>query len=641
MADAKVDAQNYTLRFEVDGTKISESSMLVAARFEDGFNMVASGSVEFMFDGDLKLTDVVGKSARIVMKGPGGEERKFPGVCISAELLDHDQSVARYRAEIRSWLWFMTQTQNSRVFQELSPVEVFEKILKDNKYDGDVSKKLFQDHPTREYLVQYRETDLEFVRRIFEQEGIFFFISEKNGKDCLTIADDKSAFEDLPGGPAVNFINLADTEIHQEELVYDWAKKAGSTTGKVTLSDYNFETPTANLQVKREDPKGTHQQNAYEVYDYPGRYRDAGEGERLAKIRMKAHAAVHETVQAKGTVESLTVGGKFQLKQHPVKAENGSYVTARVVHQFKQTRGNANEYEIFSEDLKHESLGQQTYRVLFEALPDTVDYAAPQVTPWPEIPGVQTAVVVGPKGDEIYTDKYGRVKIQFHWDRDGKKDQKSSCWVRCMTPWAGQKWGMIQIPRIKQEVVVQFEDGDPDRPLVVGMLYNADNMPPYGLPDNMTQSGLKTNSSKGGGGCHELMFEDKAGAELVRFQSERDYKQIVKNNAEITIGLEHGDKGDLTQKIKNNKTEDVGKDKKVDVGGKLEEKIGSSHKEKVGTSLTIEAGTKIELKVGGSSLVIDHKGVTVKGPMITVDGKMTQVKGSGMLILKGGMTMIN
>ncbi len=633
MADATVDAENYSLRFEVDGTKISDSSLLLAARFEDGFNMVAAGSVEFMFDGDLKLTDVVGKPARIVMSGEGGKERKFPGVCTSAELLDRDGTVARYRADFRSWLWFLTQTKNSRVFQELTPVAVFEKILKDNNYDGDVTQKLFQDHPKRDYIVQYRETDLEFVCRIFEQEGIFFFVSEKDGKDVLTIADDKSAFEALPGGPKIDFINLSDNEIVQAELVYEWKKKAGSTTGKVTLADYNFETPTANLEVTRKDPKGTHQQNAHEVYDYPGRYRDAGEGERLAKIRMKAHAAVHETVHAKATVESLEVGGKFELNNHPVKAENGAYVTARVVHQFKQIRGGANEYEIFSEDLKHDGLGQQTYRVLFEALPDTVDYAAPQVTPWPEIPGVQTAVVVGPKGEEIYTDKYGRVKVQFHWDRDGKKDQNSSCWVRCMTPWSGQKWGMIQIPRIKQEVVVQFEDGDPDRPLVVGMLYNADNMPPYGLPDNMTQSGLKTNSSKGGGGCHELMFEDKAGAELVRFQSERDYKQIIKNNAEIEIGLDHGDKGDLKQTIKNDKTEDIGNNSKIDIGGKLEEKVA--------TSVTIEAGTKIELKVGGSSLVIDNKGVTVKGPMITVDGKMTEVKGSAMLILKGGMTMIN
>lgn len=641
MAAAVVDAQNYTLRFEVDGTEISKRAVLVAARFEDGFNDVASGAIEFMFDLDLKLTEVVGKPARIVMIGPDKKERKFPGVCVSAELLDRDESVARYRAEIRSWLWFLTRTTNSRIFQNMTPVAAFEKILGDNNYSGDVTKKLFQEHPTREYLVQYRETDLEFIKRIFEQEGIFFYVTEKEGKDHLTIADDKSAFEDLPGGPQIDFINMADVHTSQVEYVYEWSKTAGTTTGKVTLRDYNFETPTANLEVKREDPKGSHQQNAYEEYDYPGRYQNSGEGERLAKIRMKSHAAQHEIVQAKATVESLTVGGKFQLKNHPVKAENRAYVTSKVVHQFKQSRGSEVQYEVFSEDLKDETLGEHTYRTVFEALPDTVDYAAPQVTPWPEISGIQTAVVVGPKGEEIYTDKYGRVKVQFHWDRDGKKDENSSCWIRCMMPWTGQKWGMVHIPRIKQEVVVQFEEGDPDRPMIVGMLYNADNMPPYALPDNMTQSGMKSNSSKGGGGFHELMFEDKKGEELVRFQSERDYKQIIKNNAEITIGLEHADKGDLTQKIKNNKTEDVGKDKKIDVGGKLEEKIGSSHKEKVGTSLTVEAGTKIELKVGGSSLVIDHKGVTVKGPMITVDGKMTEVKGSAMLVLKGGMTMIN
>ena len=641
MADAKVDSENYTLWFEVDGTKVTKEAVLVAARYEDGFNSVASGSIEFVINDILDLNEIVGKSARIAMNGPDGALREFPGVCISAEFLNRDSGNSHYRAEIRSWLWFLTQTKNSRIYQDLSPIDVFEKILKDNNYDGDIVKKLYRDHPVREYLVQYRETDLEFTKRIFEQEGVFFYVEESGGKDHLVIADDKSAFEGLKGGPAIDFVDITDDIMTQAEMVYEWARKAGSTTGKVCLRDYNFETPSAKLEVKREDKKGTHQQNQHEVYDYPGRYREAGEGERLAGIRMISEAAVHEVVRAKATVETLVVGGKFDLKKHPIPAENRSYVTARTVHQFKQVQGSDHDYAVFSDDLVDQGSGNYTYRVLFEAIPDDIDYAAPQVTPWPEIAGVQTAVVVGPKGEEIYTDEYGRVKVQFHWDRDGEKDDKSSCWIRCMTPWSGQKWGMIHIPRIKQEVVVQFEEGDPDRPLIVGMLYNGDNMPPYKLPSEMTQSGMKSNSTKGGGGFHELMFDDKKGEELVRFQSERDYKQIIKNNAEIEIGLEHSSKGDLKQTVHNDKIEKIGNDKDIDVGGKLVEKIATSHKEDVGTSLTIKAGTKIELKVGGSSLVIDNKGVTIKGPMITVDGKMTEVKGSAMLVLKGGMTMIN
>lgn len=263
--------------------------------------------------------------------------------------------------------------------------------------------------------------------------------------------------------------------------------------------------------------------------------------------------------------------------------------------------------------------------------------------------------MTGPSGEEIYTDQYGRIKVQFPWDRDGQNDEHTTCWVRVVTPWSGKAWGMIAVPRIGQEVVIQFEDGDPDRPICTGMLYNADTMPPYALPDNMTQSGVKTNSSKGGGGFNELMFEDKKDKELVRLQSEKDYVEIIKNNATITIGLEKKDPGDLTMTVQNSRTETIKKgdltltvetgNEKRDIKTDRTEKIGANAKQEVGgnketkvtgnqktdvtgnktedvtgsftskvmQSISIESMVEIELKVGASSIKLDHSGITIKG----------------------------
>jgi len=347
---------------------------------------------------------------------------------------------------------------------------------------------------------------------------------------------------------------------------------------------------------------------------------------------------------------------------------------------------------------------KENYGMEFEVIPKDVQYRAPKVTPWPEIVGIQTAVVTGPSGDEIYTDEYGRVKIQFHWDRLGKKDDKSSCFVRTMMPWTGKNWGMIAIPRIGQEVVVQFEEGNPDRPLVIGMLYNADTMPPYALPANATQSGVKTNSSKGGSGFNELMFEDKKNSELVRFQAETNYQQIVKNNAEITIGSAKKDDGDMTLTVHNDLTETVtdgnhkftvekGKqdiaikeDKTEKIEGKstltvtkdmitnVEQgnvketikmgnvtrtlnmgnetntlKVGNLKTETKVGKITLKALQGIDLLCGASKIKMTPASIKIESVMVQVDAKaMVQIKGAlgqvqsqGPLIIKGLPTMIN
>jgi type VI secretion system secreted protein VgrG len=298
------------------------------------------------------------------------------------------------------------------------------------------------------------------------------------------------------------------------------------------------------------------------------------------------------------------------------------------------------------------------YLCAFEAVVGAEPFRATQRTAQPNVPGVQTAVVVGPDGQQIHTDKHGRIRVRFHWDPLGqgetaaKRNDELTCWTRVMQPWTGADWGMIAVPRIGQEVVVQFENGDPDRPVIIGMMYNGDTMPPYALPENMTMSGVKTRTLDGGADeFNELVMEDKKGKEYVRLQSQRDYTEIIKNNAVITIGVEHKDPGDLTQTVHNDKTETIGGKSTLTVTGNLTETVEQgnyAHKTSTG-KITIEAMQSIELKVAGSTVKIDPSGVTIKGPMIELEAQgmvevkapMTTVEGSGLLILKGGLTMIN
>ncbi|MDZ4135672.1 MAG: type VI secretion system tip protein TssI/VgrG, partial [Paracoccaceae bacterium] len=336
--------------------------------------------------------------------------------------------------------------------------------------------------------------------------------------------------------------------------------------------------------------------------------------------------------------------------------------------------------------IEFDERNKDAYRCTFTAIPKTVPFRAPLTTAWPKIPGILIARVTGPSGEEIHTDKYGRIKVQFPWDRDGKNDENTTCWVRVVTPWSGKGWGMIAVPRIGQEVIIQFEDGDPDRPICTGMLYNADTMPPYALPANMTQSGVKTRSTKGGGDTNfnELMMEDKKDAELVRLQSEKDYVEIIKNNATITIGMEKKSPGNLHQTIYANKTEiiktgdmtftvetgnehrDIKTDKNEKIGANSDLKVdgnvteavkgnfttqvdGNSKEDVKGTftsktmgAVTIESLQKIVLKVGANSITIDNSGITISGIMVKSEAQtINEVKGSAMVKIQGGITMIN
>jgi type VI secretion system secreted protein VgrG len=541
-----------------------------------------------------------------------------------------------------------------------------------------------------------------------EEEGIYYFyVPVSGGKIDIILTDSASGHKPVEGKTTLKFIDRDLEGLHQENCIYEWNGSERVVTGKVTLNDYNFEKPKAKMQSLNVIPKETHSEKKHEFYDYPGHYRETDRGDQYARVIMESNAITFHTWVGLSNVSTIGVGRTFKVSNHQRTSDSVEYLVTKAKHFLRLDpieKIVVKTKSFLESQLNFDENDDDPYRVIFDVTPDKEQYRAPKITKWPEIPGVQTAVVTGPAGEEIYTDKYGRIRIQFHWDREGKKDDKSSCWVRTMLPWTGKNWGMIAIPRIGQEVVVQFEEGDPDRPLVVGMLYNAETMPPYKLPDKMTQSGVKTNSTKGGGGFNELMFEDKKDAELVRFQSQLNYQQIVRNDATITVGLEAKDKGDMALTVQNDLTEivkegdhsftvetgsqkiEVKKDFTETVEGKATQTITGNVARTVKSgnvtedvkkgnvartvdmgnvtdtlklgdfSLVAKAGKismtalkKIELKCGPSSIVLGPDGIVIKGMKVNVEGqimaevkgKITQIKGDGMVIVKGGVTMIN
>ncbi|WP_108262792.1 type VI secretion system Vgr family protein [Mangrovicoccus ximenensis] len=671
---------------------LGEKALPVALVMTEGFSTLSELRVDFVHpEKTVKLGDLVGTSIGITLHRSEGPEKKFSGHVISAEALGSHKGHALYTLEIRPWLWFLGRSSDCRVFQEKTALEIIKEVISDYGFSGDLTDRTSESFRTRTICVQYRESDLDFVSRLMEEEGIYYFFEHQDSSTKMVLADSASAHSPIPAKLPLEFKDVA-TNI-QSDHVYAWEEAEAAPSGKVTLADFDFEKPRADLTALKAIPKGKHSLKDLEVYDYPGLYAETGDGDRYAKVKMESRAWRHSTFSGGSNVAAVTCGGTLKLDRHERTAKSEEFVVIGLTHtaiaarKFDPTAGSG--IGAGRRILRGDGNPDDDHvDVQLRALPKSVPYRAPQVTPRPAIAGVQTAIVTGPSGEEIHTDKYGRIRIQFHWDRLGGADETSTCWVRHMTPWSGKNWGMIHIPRIGQEVVVQFEEGDPDRPLVTGMLYNADTMPPWGLDGAKTQSGIKTNSSKGGGGFNELMFDDAKNKELVRFQAETNYEQIVKNDATITVGSAKKDPGsmtltvhdDLTETVtdgnhsftvaKGDQTMEVSKGKQTEtVQGNvaLTVKQGNVTRDvKMGNMTTTlntgnyslkcsagkiaeEAMQSIEMKVGPSSIKIDPTGVTIKGPMIKIQATamleakspMTTVKGDGLLILKGGMTLIN
>ncbi|PBB42673.1 type VI secretion system tip protein VgrG [Mesorhizobium sp. WSM3866] len=544
----------------------------------------------------------------VSVEGESDPKRWFSGLVSEFKLIRIEDRLGFYEAMVRPWLWFLGNTTDCRIFQNMTAVEIVEKIF--SKYGiAKFEKRLQGSYPQREYCVQYDESDLDFVQRLLEHEGIFYFFEHDEGKHTLVLCDAMSKLKPAPGYEKVLYNFEGQGSRRDVEYITEWIPGSAVRPGAYAHTDFDFEKPGADLMAKSAQPF-SHKEAAGENYRQPGAHLDVGRGDAIAGIRREELQAVHQRSTAVGTVRGLFSGCKFKLESFPRDDQNQDYLVISA------------EYRLFDPGYRTQNEAHsENFKVVLGVAPATLPYRPPRITPRPIMRGPQTATVVGPSGEEIFTDKYARVKVQFHWDRLGKKDQNSSCFVRVSQTWAGSGWGFIQIPRIGQEVIVDFIEGDPDLPIITGRVYNASQMPPYGLPGNATQSGWKSNSSKGGGGYNELMFEDKAGSELVNFQAQKDHHLLIKHDRNKLVQHDQSDRIDHDAKhsVGHNLDEDVGNNKTVKIGVDQTTNIGSNDTETVGAnrSLTVHANETIHV-VANSTENIDANHSQTVGLVQTV-----------------------
>lgn len=465
-------------------------------------------SLELVCDNpDLDFTQVVGKGVTASIALASGGPRYFHGVCTRFVQAGTQLGVTTYRAELRPWLWMLTLAQDCRIYQNQAVPDLVQALFKELGFT-DVKNALTGTYAAREYCVQFRESTFAFVSRLLEEEGIAYFWEHASGSHTLVLADDAGAYADLPDLPTATCTDST-TGAQVQDGVGRCTLEQRVVTGKVAVDDFNFETPATDLYTTVDGAGG----GTMLAYTYPGRFGVTADGETRARVRIDAAEAEATLLRGESGCRAFTPGYTFTLAGHARTDVNAKYLLLSVVH----------------------AADQRGYSNAFEAVPATVAYRPPRVTPKPRMGGAQTATVAGKSGEEIWTDQYGRVVVQFHWDRQGKSDETSSCWIRVSQAWAGQGWGSFFVPRVGQEVIVSFLDGDPDQPIVSGCVYNATQTVPYPLPDNQTRSTLKTNSSKGGKGFNELRFEDKADSEEVFLQAQKDLNVTVLNNSTVTV----------------------------------------------------------------------------------------------------------
>ncbi len=443
---------------------------------------------------------------------------------------DSASKLTQYYAEVVPALWFLSLSRDCKIYQNKSVSDIVQAVLKEFGVT-DVRWDCSGNYPEREYCVQYRETHLDFVSRLLEEEGIFYFFEHEDGKHTMVIGDANSS---VP--PATKpTVRLTPETAPSEEAITSIVREFGVYPGSIMLKDYDYLQPNLTLDT-------TVQGDGKEkVYDYPGDFTTHAEADRLAKLRLEGEESIGQMIRGESNCRTFQVGTNFDLEEHYRSDVNAKYLLV--------------ELKLSAEggDLPDQRSGGSAYSNEFVAIPYATRYRPPRRTPRPIIAGTQTALVVGKVGEEIWTDAHGRIKVQFYWDHYGNKDESSSCWVRVSSLWAGKAWGGIHLPRMGQEVVVSFLEGNPDRPLITGRVYNADQTVPYTLPDNQTQSGIKSRSSKEGGTANfnELRFEDKKGSELIYVQAEKDLETFVENDERRKV--DH----DRTTTIKNNDTRTV------------------------------------------------------------------------------------
>ena len=540
-------------------------------------------------DPGISAAKLIRTLATVKMVQADGSERVINGLVSRFVQLDQAEGLSVYEAEIRPWYWFLSLTSDFCVWQNKSIPEIVKAVCADQGFT-DLVFKCVKTHKPHEYRVQYGETHLDFITRLMEEEGIFWF-ADHDGKKCnMVVADDNSV--------AKTAIKLRLSTIGhdtEDDTVLSWFNVSQDVRpGKYTHMDYNFETPSTQL-------KGQHSgKHASEVVEFPGGFEIRDDADPLATLRYQEIVAEQVEAEGAGRCRALKAGGKIEVSKHPNKALNTAYLITSVKQSAKLG------------DFRSGGDPGLAFKSSFTAIPFDTPYKPERSTELPRAYGYESAVVVGPAGEEIFTDKYGRVKVQFFWDRRGKKDDKSSCWVRVSTVWAGKGWGVINTPRIGQEVLVAFLNGDPEDPIIVGRVYNAEQMPPYALPGNKTQSGIKTRSTLGGtpDNFNEIRFEDKKGSEQLYIHAEKNQDIEVENDETHSVGHNRTKSvgNDETTSVKHNRTESVGGNESISIDGARSESVGKdetisiakNRQKSVGETETVDIGKDRNHTVGNN-----------------------------------------
>ncbi|EDJ9382881.1 type VI secretion system tip protein VgrG [Salmonella enterica] len=535
---------------------------------------------------NLPLKPMVGKDLCVNIELDGGGKRHISGLVTAARVVGHEGRSVTYELRMEPWVKLLTHTSDYKAFQNKTVVDILDEVLAEYPYP--VEKRLVESYPVRTWQVQYGETDFDFLQRLMQEWGIYWWFEHSEDSHTLVLADAISAHKACPDSPLV--------EWHQEglkldkEFIHTITANESLRTGQWVLDDFDFTKPRSLLANTVANPRETGHAT-YEHYEWPGDYFDKSEGEMLTRIRMEAQRSPGSRVLGGGNIRTLMTGYTFTLENYPTAEVNQEYLLMQTL--------------LFVQDnAQHSGQDQHfTFSTRFELHPTREVFRPQRTVSKPHTKGPQSAIVTGPAGQEIWTDQYGRVKVQFGCDRYGKMDENSTCWIRVSYPWAGKGFGMIQIPRIGQEVLVDFKNGDPDLPIIVGRTYNQDTMPPWGLPGMASQSGIFSHSLYGGPtNGNMLRFDDKTGAEEVKFHAEKDLNTTVKNNETHTVMV------DRTKTIIKNETNSIGEDRNTTVTKNDGLSVKLAQTINIGTTYRLDVGDQFTLRCGNAALVLHKDG---------------------------------
>ncbi|MCM8534121.1 MAG: type VI secretion system tip protein VgrG [Lentisphaeraceae bacterium] len=600
-------------------------------------------------DYNISFDAIVGQNVTVRLERTNAKTRYFNGYVSDFQMVQSKANLAAYKAKVVPWLWFLKNSADCRIFQEMSIPDIIKQVFRDHGF-SDFEESLSGTYKPVEYCVQYRETAFNFVSRLMEEQGIYYFFKHEDGKHSLVLCDSGSAHS-----PAADYKSIVYRPYESANVMYEcirsfnWQKVV--QPGNFAQVDYDFKAPAKDLMTSSTISR-SHNNSDFEVFDYPGRYTEYADGETYSKVRIEELHTSHETITFETDSRGIEAGCLFDLTEYPRDDCNKPYLIT------------AASFKIESDSFGTKGTGGEIdFACHFQAIDSKTAFRPQRKARKTFVQGPQTAIITGKAGEEIWTDEHGRVKVQFHWDRESKADENSSCWIRVSQLWAGKKWGAMYIPRIGQEVIVEFLEGDPDKPIITGRIYNGTNKPPYDLPAEKTKSTIKSNSSKGGAGFNEIRLEDKKGEEQIFIHAEKNEDVRVKNDSMEWIGNDRhlhvinnqhelvdidkhshvkgdrftqivGDdnvtvKGDYNEKTTGTYSLDVGSDIFQKSGSNIGVEASSNIHIKAGTNIVIEAGVKISLKVGGNFVDISPAGVAIKGSMVLINSGGSAGSGGG------------